>query len=185
MPKPSSMAGRELNRSELSALFGVAPTTIDHWRNEGLPCSKKGKAVVFNSRAVFEWIQDRAKRSVLRETESLADGDVTRRTMVAEMQIKEATAAKATGDAVSIEEFRQATSDLVATVRSKVLAFAPRYSPEIAQQIVDAVNPDATSEVLEEARQVVEASLRRASNEVLDELSDGVEQEPEEELAAA
>jgi len=109
---------------------------------------------------------------------------VTRRTMVAEMQIKEATAAKATGDAVSIDEFRQASGDLVATVRSKVLAFAPRYAPEIAQQVVDLVNPEASSEALEEARQITEACLRRASNEVLDELSAGVEQEPEEELAA-
>lgn len=187
MPRESRISGKSVNRAELAVMLGVARTTIDNWRESGLPFEKQGKSTVFNTREVFEWWQNRLKTEFLKQTDNLTDGDVTRRTMVAEMEIKEAAAAKVTGDAVSIDEFRKAEGDLVATIRSKVLAFAPRYAPEIAQQVVDLVDPDAESEILEEARQLAEAALRRASSEVLSELAEGFEDdstgEPEE-LAA-
>ena len=179
MPRESRRTGRDLNRSELAAFFGVANTTIDNWRNSGLPYKKGGKAVLFNSAEAIEWRLQRAKAEMMKDTENLGSGDVARRTAVAEMQIKETAAAKATGDAISIEDWKAAHTDLVATVRSKVLAFAPRYSPEIAQVVLDAVAPNASSEQAEEARLIVEKRLRQASDEVLTELAEGAE-EPEE-----
>ena len=182
MPRESRILGRDLNRSELALLFGVANTTIDNWRNSGLPCKKVGKSVVFNSAEAVEWRLQRAKAEMMKDTENLGSGEVTRRTAIAEMEIKVVAAAKATGDAISVEECARRSTDLVATVRSKVMAFAARYSPEVAQVVLDAVAPDANSAQAEEARLIVEARLRDASNEVLTELSEGAEES--EEVAA-
>lgn len=185
MPRASTQIGQELNRSQAALFFGVAPTTMDNWRAQGCPARQNGKSVMFNSKEVFEWRIEKAKAEALKNTTGIGESDVKLRTMTAQMRIAELEAAKAEGEAISIEDWRKAHVDLVATTRSKVLAFPARYAGEIAQQVVDLVNPQAESEVLDEARKSVESILRSASAEVLTELSNSHYEEPEPEAEAA
>lgn len=47
-----------LTKSQLAELLQVAEITIDTWRKKGLPAIKIGRAVRFDEKAVFDWIQE-------------------------------------------------------------------------------------------------------------------------------
>lgn len=61
----SNVAGREITRAEVSALFGIALTTVDAWVRRGCPIVEKGGRGIphkFDSAAVFWWAVEDAQR---------------------------------------------------------------------------------------------------------------------------
>ncbi len=49
-----------LSRRQVAELFGVHPTTVDNWRDLGLPCHKIGRRVLFD-KADIEAFVEKAK----------------------------------------------------------------------------------------------------------------------------
>ncbi|BDC50658.1 hypothetical protein F183_A29740 [Bryobacterales bacterium F-183] len=164
-------AGPRLNRSKLADFAGVAPTTIDAWLRAGLPHTRRGKSLEFRSREVFAWIRERAAADAMKGTD-IREDEIDRRTRLAKMQLAELETAKASGEVITIDESMEDKHELVARVRSKMLALPARYGAEIAQRaIVAAGVSDLAAVAIENARTTTEATLKDAVYEVLDELA--------------
>lgn len=50
--------GKLITSQELQSIYSISRSTVDRWRNEGLPFIKIGRGVRFDEDDVKEWIKN-------------------------------------------------------------------------------------------------------------------------------
>ena len=115
--------GKIVNRAELSAIFGVAVTTIDAWVRNGCPyvqkAAGKGKSWQFDTAAVAGWREkraaDEASGSVVADEAALK-----RRKLIADVLTAEMEAAEKRGLVAPVAGMQRATARLMAEIQGNL-----------------------------------------------------------------
>ena len=166
MPLPSSKPGLELSRTDTANFFGVSMTGVDYWRTSGCPHIKRGTAVLFNSKEVVEWLQNKAREKATRSSE---DGDTIEglklRRERAETERAERVNEIEAGQVVKIEDSEGIVAEIIAVLCSQHEAMPARFAAPLAYRVA-ALIPDAAAGLIEEIRRAVEAGLKDCSDEM-------------------
>ena len=114
--------GQDVNKTELCAIMGVTPPTVDGWVRNGCPIKQhgaRGVAATFNTAAVMKWLQLRAREEASGET--VADErELKRRKLSAETEKAELELAVARGEVAPVREFERAQAMLLAAIRTNM-----------------------------------------------------------------
>ncbi|WP_448187920.1 terminase small subunit [Azospirillum sp. sgz301742] len=154
--------GKPLNRAETAEFFGVQLTTVDSWRRAGCPCEPgDGRALVFHSAAVANWLRERDVRLAL-EKAGGGRTDIERRNAEIDLQMKELKLAQALGTVVAVDDVAAMVADEYATVRGRLLS--------IPSNVVQALGGIVESETAARVSGVVDAEIREALDELTGDL---------------
>lgn len=114
--------GQDVNKTELCAVMGVAPPTVDGWVRNGCPIKQKGArgvAATFNTADVMKWLQLRAREEASGET--VADErELKRRKLSAETEKAELELAVAKGEVAPIRDFERAQAVAMTAIRTNM-----------------------------------------------------------------
>ena len=114
--------GQNVNKTELCAIMGVTPPTVDGWVRNGCPIESKGArgvAATFNTARVMKWLRDSAREEG--SGKSLADeSELKRRKLAAEAEKSELDLAKAKGEVAPVREFERAQAAMMAAIRANM-----------------------------------------------------------------
>lgn len=123
--------GQNVNRTELSAIFGVSLPTVDSWTRNGCPGVKRGSGKgggwEFDTAEVALWLQKRAADDA-GGAEVADEQAVKRRTAAIRLRADELDLAKQMGLVAPIEEFEKAQAKLFAMLRQAVMTVPARVS---------------------------------------------------------
>jgi phage terminase Nu1 subunit (DNA packaging protein) len=113
--------GKQVNRTEASAIFGVAMNTIDSWVRQGCPVLKRGTGrgnpTIFNTADVAQWLREKSVQEATGDR--VADEDeLKRRRLVADTELAELNLAKAKADVIPIDQAERMVSRAFAEVRA-------------------------------------------------------------------
>lgn len=174
MPRPSTVIGQDLNRTQAARFFGIAMPTIDQWRDKGCPHRKQGAAVIFNSKDVVAWLQDRARAEAGKGKSD--DGETIEslrlRRERAETESAERKNEAESGRVVDISTAEGTVAEIVAMLSSQHEALPARFGMPIAYKVA-ALLPEAKAELVEEIRSAVEAGLKECSDEMRNAIATG------------
>lgn len=115
--------GQDVNKTELCAIMGVTPPTVDGWVRNGCPIKQKGArgvAATFNTSDVMKWLQARAREEASGDA-AVDERELKRRKLAAETAKAELELAKARGDVAPVREFERTTAALMAAIRANVM----------------------------------------------------------------
>ena len=160
-----------MNRSQTAAFFGVAMTTLDYWREQGCPHRVDGKAVLFNSRELFEW---RLQRVVTesRPNGEVSDGEIRWRREWADMERAERQNAIESGQVGRIDEMAEKWTDQMLRIAARFDAMPARFGMAVAYACA-ALVPDATPDLIDEMRKAAEVKLQEAADELRLDIASG------------
>lgn len=182
--------GMELNRTQAANFCGVAELTVDAWRRGGLPSRKIGRAVKFNSKAIVDWLVERARAEVeasFASTDGAADdesmAEAQRRRAVAEARLAELKLGQLEGGLVTIDEWKKASEDLVAHVRRGILNLPFRAANDLAFAAAAAANPHDAESLRIVFQEILESSVRDVLNAMAEPLADSEDGEDADEIA--
>jgi phage terminase Nu1 subunit (DNA packaging protein) len=157
--------GKTVDRAELARLFGVTPTTITRWIEEGLPAKgsgRKGAVIQIDTAQAINWYCQRYNEkevALLRKQLGLKNGGAhgTRseeelRLIAAKRKLAELEAAEKSGELARIEDFQQATNEAMLIISSQDDAIAGRLANELAAETKPAVIRAKIFEALRENR---------------------------------
>ncbi len=149
----------DLNRSEISAAFGVSMPTIDEWRKKGCPCHQSGKKWVFTVHKVSDWLR-------ARDIESSGTLDLGQeRAKLTKLQAEKTTIEleQTRGNLIPFELVVETWQGHIANARAKLLGLPPKAAAQIEGA---------------ESYAEIEGILKDIVNEALDELAtDGLPKE--------
>jgi phage terminase Nu1 subunit (DNA packaging protein) len=132
MAKPKAeIAGRILNKNEMSGVLGVAAQTLQRWVGAGCPCldeGSPGRGARFNELAVKRWVEER--RGL--KSSSSQDDEAKRRYNEANAQLKELRLAQLRGDLVPLADVRAVWESECVTIRQRLLALSDQLAPQLA-----------------------------------------------------
>ena len=156
----------DLNRSEISAAFGVSMPTIDEWRKKGCPCHQSGKKWVFTVHKVSDWLR-------ARDIESSGTLDLGQeRAKLTKLQAEKTTIEleQTRGNLIPFELVVETWQGHIANARAKLLGLPPKAAAQIEGA---------------ESYAEIEGILKDVINEALDELAgDGVPKEYQKRIEA-
>lgn len=156
----------DLNRSEISAAFGVSMPTIDEWRKKGCPCHQSGKKWVFTVHKVSDWLR-------ARDIESSGTLDLGQeRAKLTKLQAEKTTIEleQTRGNLIPFELVVETWQGHIANARAKLLGLPPKVASQVLSM---------------ESYVEVEHVIRGIIYETLDELAgDGVPEEYQKRIEA-
>jgi phage terminase Nu1 subunit (DNA packaging protein) len=120
--------GKEVNRTELAEVFGVAMTTIDNWVRGGCPVierGSKGVSWIFNTADVAAWRESLA-RSEVAKTADVGMDELKRRKLAAQTMQAELEFATAKGLVAPVRQFEDALIAVFSKVRARLRQIPPR-----------------------------------------------------------
>lgn len=120
--------GQDVNKTELCAIIGVSPPTVDAWVRNGCPIKQRGSrgvAATFNTADVTKWLQDRAREEAS-GTVIADEAELKRRKLAAETAKAELELARAKGDVAPVAEFERAQAMMMAAIRANVMQVPSR-----------------------------------------------------------
>lgn len=145
-------AGREVNKSEAAAFFGVSIGTIDQWINRGLPSERRDKNVILNTAQVTQWLEAQAAERVSGAGSPAGTLDEARvRKTNADAALAELQLQRERGEVVNIADVARTVGEEYAAVRAKLLAIPTKLAPRVAIE----ADENACRELL--AREITEA----------------------------
>lgn len=168
----SGSKGQEVNRTELSRIFGVTYNTVDMWVARGCPYvqkadRKRGKGWLFNTAAVSAWISDEAIRNSRGDSADVDLHEARRRREVAAASLAEIELQKRRNEVIELSVVREGIQNDYLAVRAKLLSMGHKMATRLA----------ACSEP-EGCKVMVDDEIHVALNELAD--YESAESEPEE-----
>lgn len=151
--------GREVTRSELAEFAGVSVNTVDAWVRRGCPqvaAGARGRASAFNTAAVVEWLQARARRDATASSETISLDEARQRKTAAEAELAELELGHARGELVQIDTVAELLEATLSTVRLRLLGvpakvaarLAPIRTPAKCRRILEDEFADVLSELV-------------------------------------
>lgn len=131
MARGTRGTGQKVNRSELSAIFGVSLPTVDAWVRSGCPGVKmgsgKGGGWEFDTAEVALWLQKRAADEA-GGAEAVDEDTVKRKRAKIALMSDELELAKQLGLVAPVADFERAQARLFAVLRQSIMTVPARVS---------------------------------------------------------
>lgn len=130
---PLQIKGKVLGKQEVSELFGVAESTVDHWIRRGCPVIKRGSKGVsweINTAAVSDWLRQRDIEQATGGAVS-DEQELKRRKLAAETQKAELEMLKAKGELVPLRQLERALANTFAELKTNMRNIPRRTATSI------------------------------------------------------
>ena len=158
--------GRQVNRSELAAVFGVSLTTVDTWVRAAMPvvqpAAGKGKPWIFDTAAVNRWREQRAAAEAAGQ-EVQDEAALRLRKLAAEAKSAELKLAHEMNLVAPLDEVERTWSRILSEVQSTLRG---RLIVRLASQLVGETNERTFKRI---ALEEVDAVLQSLSEMEIDE----------------
>src|SRR5882672_917968 len=129
MPKKPEIAGKIVNRNEMSGILGCSPGTLDRHVAAGCPIIQRGTTKTghkFNSADVIRWVKARKSSAAVGQSD-----EGRRRYLLAVAELKEIQLAEKRGELVPIEAVQAKWTDECVAMRSRLLAMPGRLAGQL------------------------------------------------------
>ena len=154
----------EYNQAQIAEFFGVARTTVQTWVRNGCPIVQKGgkgKESIYDSKAVAEWLQQRAIKNAVGEIDELDEKELRKRKLAAETVSAEVAAEIAKGEVVYIDDVKKIFSDDALNVKAILRQLPQRIAPQI-------VGETSERKIKKVVNQELDAALNELSNRFIE-----------------
>lgn len=132
------MAGRIVNRSECAEIFGVRAGTISKWVDAGMPSvsrpTTRGQEWSFNTKAVSDWLQERAVRSVIGDPANADTAELRRRKLAAEAEMAEMEADRLGRSLIPVDWAVEIFGGDLDVIKAKLETIPVRAAPLVVGQ---------------------------------------------------